>query len=183
MSKLLSFGQPLGSIIQTAYVVDNLEDAARKWTKTLGIGPWLLLEHFEADNMTYYGAPSNIDLSVALAYAGSMCYELVFVHNDVPNVYADVVKEKGYGCFHHWAISTKTFDEDVARYKSQGYEIAFYGEVRPVGGKRFAYIDTRKENGGMIELIEISEEVEGLFSMVKGLSENWDGTNTIRRPE
>ena len=183
MSKILSFGQPLGAIMQTAYVVDDLEAAAVKWTKTLGIGPWLLLEHFEADNMTYYGKPTDVDLSVALAYAGSMCYELIFVHNDVPNVYSDVVRKQGFGCFHHWAISTETFDEDVARYKSQGYEVAFYGEVRPVGGKRFAYIDTLKDNGGMVELIEISPEVEGLFSMVKDMSINWDGKDIIRRPE
>ncbi len=183
MSRILSFGQPLGSIMQTAYVVDDLEAAAHHWTKTLGIGPWFLLEHFEADNKTYYGAPTDVDLSVALAYSGSMCYELVFVHNDVPNVYADVVREKGYGCFHHWALSTESFDEDVERLKKQGHEMAFYGEVRPVGGKRFAYLDTRKTNGGMIELIELSADVEGLFAMVKDMSVNWDGKNIIRRPE
>lgn len=181
MSRILSFGQPLGHIMQTAYVVDDLETAAKKWTNTLGIGPWVLLEHFEADNMTYFGQPTEIDLSVALAFSGSMCYELVFVHNDVPNVYADVVRDKGYGCFHHWALSTETFDADVARYKAKGYEVAFYGEVVPVGGKRFAYIDTRKDNGGMIELIELSPEVEGLFSMVKDMSNDWDGSDIIRR--
>jgi hypothetical protein len=169
--------------MQTAYVVENLENACHQWTETLGIGPWLLLEHFEAENMTYYGEPTTVDLSVALAYAGSMCYELVFVHNDVPNVYADVVADHGYGCFHHWAISTEEFDADVAKYQALGYDVSFYGEVVPVGGKRFAYIDTRVDNGGMIELIEMSQQVQGLFSMVKDLSKNWNGECIIRRPE
>lgn len=183
MSKLLSFGQPLGAIMQTAYVVDDLESATRHWAATLNVGPWLILDHFEADDMRYYGSPTNVDLSVALAYSGSMCFELITVHKDVPNVYADVVTNRGLGCFHHWAISTETFDDDVKRYQAQGYEIAFYGAVAAVNGKRFAYVDTRKENGGMIELIEISPDVEALFAGVKDMSINWNGSDVVRRPE
>jgi len=112
-----------------------------------------------------------------------MCFELIAVHNDVPNVFADAVKEHGFDCFHHWAVSTETFDEDVKRYEAQGYKIAFYGAVAAVNGKRFAYVDTRKDNGGMIELIEISPDVEGLFAGVKDMSISWDGKDVIRRPE
>jgi len=182
MTRMCKFGQPLGSVMQVAYVVDDLEAAAMEWVKNLNVGPWVIMEHFPAKNMKYYDDPTDIDLSIALAYSGSMCFELIFQHNDVPSVYTDCVKTDRMGCFHHWAVSTVTFDEDVARHKANGHKVAFYGEVVPVGGKRFAYIDTMAPLRGMIELIELNDDVEGLFAGVRAQSQDWDGADPIRRP-
>jgi len=182
MTRICKFGQPLGAIMQVAYIVDDLEAAAMHWVKNLNVGPWMIMEHFPAENMKYYDEPTDIDLSIALAYSGSMCFELIFQHNDVPSVYADCVEKDGIGCFHHWAVSTETFEEDVARHKANDHKVAFSGEVVPVGRKRFAYIDTMAPLRGMIELIELNDAVEDLFAGVRELSQEWDGADPIRRP-
>ena len=182
MSRMLKFGQPLGGVMQIAHIVDDLEAGAAKWVEALNIGPWVILEHFQADNTTYYGEPTNIDLSIALAYSGSMCFELVQQNNDVPSVYKDQIAQSGLGAFHHWGVCTETFDEDLAAYKRKDMPIAFAGNVRAVGGLRFAYIDAMASARGMIELIECAPVVEDLFNSIKEQAEAWDGKTVFIRP-
>lgn len=175
--EMLSFGQPLGAIMQVAYVVDDMEAALDKWTKTLGVGPFFLFKNFQLLDARYHGEPTDIDIDLALAFSGSMCFELIVQNNDVPSVYRDVIAERGYG-FHHWAVSTRSFDDDVARHKAAGAPLAFSG-VAGVGG-RAGYMDTTKTLGGMIELIEINDKVEEFFGMLHSAAQDWDGTDPVR---
>ncbi|MEZ5894038.1 MAG: VOC family protein [Parvularculaceae bacterium] len=179
--RMCKFGQPVGAIMQVAYVVDDLERAAAQWVKNLNVGPWMIMEHFPAENMKYYGAPTSVDLSLAMAFAGNMSFELIVQHCDSPSVYKDIVAKNGYGAFHHWAVTTDTFDADVDKYLKDGARVSFSGEVVPVGRKRFAYIDTMGKLPGMIEVIELSDGVEDLFAGIRGMSEGWDGSAPIRR--
>jgi hypothetical protein len=39
---LLDFGQPVGGIVQIAYVVDDIDRSAAEFTAQLGIGPWFV---------------------------------------------------------------------------------------------------------------------------------------------
>ena len=172
--KKLKFGQSVNEIMQVAYVVDDLEAAAVRWTRHLDIGPWVIFEHFSAESAMFYGEPSDVDVSLALAYSGGMCFELIRQNNAAPSVYMDLTNKDGLGAFHHWAKGTETFDDDVAKYQSDGVKIAFSGNVTAVGGLRFAYVDTFKELRGMIELIELGPLVEDFFSEIKSHSLSWD---------
>jgi hypothetical protein len=49
-----------------------------------------------------------------------------------------------------------------------------------VGG-RFAYFDTRRQTGGMIELIEVSPPVRQLFETIENAARGWDGRDPVRR--
>lgn len=175
MKRQLQFGPRLGSVMQVAYVVNDLEKAVQKWSKTLNIGPWLIMENFPAENMLYRGDPTDLDITIALAFSGSMAFELILQNDDSPSVYNEQRVFEDEGLFHHWAIATETFDDDVKRYGEQGFEVAFYGEVVPVGGLRYAYLDTKRSLGGMIELIETGPPFEELFNSIKVASKNWDG--------
>ncbi|MGE0184069.1 MAG: VOC family protein [Parvularculaceae bacterium] len=178
----LKFGQRTGEIMQIAYVVDDLEAAAHRWMKRFNFGPWVILDHFRADNMTYLGKPTDLDVSIALAYSGGMCFELIQKHNDVPSVYDDAASSNGLGSFHHWAVATETFDDDVARFARDDRHVVFFGEVVAVGGLRFAYVDTRTDLNGMIELIEIGPPVEELFAGVRDRADTWDRKTPFVRP-
>ena len=182
MARMCKFGKPVGSVMQVAYVVDDLEKAALHWANNLNIGPWVIMEHFPAENMKYYGEETAIDISLAMAFTDTMSFELIVQNDDAPSVYKDVVEKHGYGAFHHWAVTTDTFDADVEKYLSDGAKIAFSGEVVPVGRKRFAYVDTQGTLPGMIELIELSDGVEELFAGIKAQADGWDGRDPIRRP-
>jgi hypothetical protein len=111
-----------------------------------------------------------------------MSFELIVQNDNSPSVYADIVRKHGYGSFHHWGVTTDTFDADVEKHLKDGSKVAFRGEVVPVGRKRFAYIDTLGKLPGMIELIELSAEVEDLFAGIKAQADGWNGSDPIRRP-
>ncbi len=176
---LLKFGQPLGAIMQTAYIVPNLDIAIDHWVSTLKIGPWFIARDFAMDDVQYRGQPSDMKISLALAYSGSMCFELIQQTNNVPSVYTEVIEQRGYG-FHHWGISTNDFDGDRRRLEAMGAEMAFYGVVTPADHSRAAYMNTLPMTGGMIELIEINPVVETIFSTFREASLNWDGSDPKR---
>ena len=174
---VLSFGQPLGAIMQVAYVVEDMDRALAHWTKTLNVGPFFLFEKFQLLDARYRGQPTDIELDLALGFSGTMCFELIVQKNPVPSVYREVVDRRGYG-FHHWAVSTRTFDADVARHQKAGAALAFSG-VAGVGA-RAGYMDTTATLGGMIELIEINPKVEAFFGMLHAAAQDWDGTDPVR---
>lgn len=55
-----------------AFIVPDVRGAVSAYAKGLKTGPWLLMEHFVPAWQRYRGSPTDIDLSVATAYSGSM---------------------------------------------------------------------------------------------------------------
>jgi Glyoxalase/Bleomycin resistance protein/Dioxygenase superfamily len=176
MDKLL-FDVPLGAIMQVAYVVENIERDAARWSRLLGAGPFFHLPRFPVVDAIHRGTPLEVDIDVALAFSGGLCIELIQPNNDGPSVYRELIDRRGYG-LHHWAVSTRTFDADLARYEATGVSVASSGRV--VVGARVAYLDTVASLDAMIELIEITPEVEAFFAMLQGAARDWDGRNPLR---
>lgn len=177
MTNLLKFGQPLGGIMQIAYTVPDIHAALKHYTENLKIGPFFLFEHFPLMNVRYRGQPSDVDITLALGFSGSMCFELIQQNNDVPSVYLEKQRQHGWG-FHHFAISSMDFDADLAAYRARGIEEAFYVEVAL--GSRAAYVDTTPGLPGMVEIIELTPDVENFFATLKAAADNWDGRDPVR---
>ena len=78
-----------GDIRQNGYVVRDIERAMRHWTETLGVGPFFYIEKVPVRNFRYRGAPSDLDMSVALANTGALQIELIQQRNDAPSMYRD----------------------------------------------------------------------------------------------
>lgn len=173
----LSFGQPMNGIVQVAHVVEDLKAAALLWAEKLKIGPFFVFDHFPLFDARYRGQETDFDISLALGFSGSMCFELIQQNNDAPSVYREVVERRGYG-FHHWAIATDRFEDSVRQYEAMGAEMALYG-VAGVGA-RAAYMDTYDSLGGMIELIEMTSKVDEFFGLLHSASVGWDGRDPIR---
>ncbi len=169
--------QPPGAIGQIAYIVNDLDAALNHWIEAMGIGPFFLIDSSTIENPEYYGKPSDLDITAALAYNGSMCIELIEQKNDSPSVYRDVMQSRGSG-FHHWGVMTENFDEEVERYIKMDYSLAFSGSVS-VGG-RFAYMNSFEALGGMVELIDFTPSVKELFAGLQEASVDWDGKDSIR---
>jgi len=178
-SVMLATGQPLGSIFQVAYVVPSLEAAILHYASSLGAAPWVVLEHFQPVSQKYRGQPTALDLSIALAFCGSMMIELIQQHDALPSVYGEVVDSRGYG-FHHFAVTTRDFEADSAKYSTLGYETVFEA-VLPDGldRARVAYFDARANLPGMIELVEINEKVDAFFGSLRAAATKWDGKDMI----
>lgn len=171
--------QPVGAIVQIAYVVEDIVVAMQHWTEILGAGPFLVLENIEFEDPRYRGNQTEIDLTAALCFSGGVCCELIQQNSHVPSVYRELLDRSGPG-FHHWAIFSNSFDEDVARYQRDGHALAFSGALS-VG--RYAYLDTVAELGGMIELIEDTPVVQEFFDNIESMACDWDGTDPVRYAE
>ena len=174
------FGQPAGAIMQVAFTVPDLLVAVEQWAQVLAIGPFFALEHFHLDEFRYRGRPCKADFSLAIAFSGSMSFELIQQHDASPSVYRELIERRGYG-FHHVALATIDFDAELTRLTAGGSAVAMSGVV-PVGaGSRLAYVDTCDLIGGMTELIEVNAAVEGLFTQLRDAAATWDGKEALRR--
>lgn len=174
---LLNFGQPANGIMQTAYVVTDIQAAMREWIEKLNVGPWFLLDHFTGDNPVYRGGPSKADVTIAMSFAGHMNIELIQPNDAHPSVYKELIDRSGPG-FHHWGLASANFEADIKRYEAMGMEVAFRAGV-PTGGE-VAYLDNHGALPGFVELIETGPMMERAFSAFYGATISWDGSDPIR---
>ena len=172
-------GVPGRHLMQAAYIVDDVEAAARRWVTTTGIGPFLLVPHIRLVEYTYRGAArEGLDFSVALAQSGGVQIELIQQHCDNPSAYRDTIAKGAQG-FHHLAIYCDDYDAAYAHYRERGFVAAVDGRFGPI---RFAYIDTSAALGCMVELVEQHESQSGFFRRVAAAAEGWDGVTDPLRP-
>ncbi len=159
-------------VMQVAWLVADLASAAEAWVRLTGIGPFVHASHVQIDGLTHRGRPAAIDFSVAIAHAGDVQIELVQQHCDRPSAYRDLLGEAQRG-LHHIGVYSSNYDADLARYLTEGVEVALSGSM---GGGRFAYLDTSAEIGCMVELIEQAAGYDDFFALVAARASTWDGT-------
>lgn len=165
-------------ILQLSWVVRDLEEAALRWHRTMGIGPFIMNRHIPITEGIHRGRPQKTDFSTAIAQAGPVQIELVQQHDDSPSCYRDMVAAGAEG-MHHVAIIAEDYDAAVASYSAESHEIASEGKF---GEVRFCYIDTVETLGHMVEILEDSRAIRAFFAMIARAAEEWDGdTATLLR--
>jgi len=175
---LPEWGQPLDAIVQFAYVVDDIDEAAMRYVERLGVGPWYVRGPFDPPHARHRGQPTSPTFSVARAFSGHTMLELIVQHDDGPSVFHEGDGPRRYG-FHHWGRVTRTFDADVARYAAAGYGEAF-ADLLPTGS-RVVYVDASHELPGMIELVEHTDAQERVYAEIYRASVDWNGSGPVRR--
>ncbi len=176
-----SFGPREKSIIQFAYTVDDIQEGMRRYTDLLQIGPWFLIGPFVPAKGVYRGALTKMRISLAVAFAGQAMVELIEQHDQEPSVYRETLKARGAHGFHHWAIGARDFDATKAQYASQGYQEAF-SDLSP-RGVRVVYLDTSRDLPGMLEIIEMTADVEEQYRRMYQAAQEWDGNYAVHRLE
>jgi hypothetical protein len=165
-----------GPIVQSGFVVDDWESAARHWSGVLGVGPFFVVRKIEFAECFYRGAPVELDLTVAIAYSGDHQIEISQQHNDAPSIYSDFLKHNAPGLQHVGVIVDdvdRALDEAGLRSK-----VVQHGTT--TAGHRFAYADTGHHNGTMVEFVTADEKTRDIFRYMKDAAANWDGTRPIR---
>jgi len=159
------------AIFQMSWVVRDLEEAALRWHRATGVGPFLINRHLTIDQPLHRGKPNPIDFSIAIAQAGPLQIELVEQHDDRPSCYRDTVPA-GQEAMHHVAIMSADYDAALQHYLDRGFEVAssgFFGEVQ------FCYVDCTAELGHMVEIVADCAPIRAFFDMVRQAAEEWDG--------
>ena len=166
----------LGPIIQNGYVVNDWREAAAHWAETLGVGPFFAMEHVQFAEVFYRGEPTDLDMSVAIAYSGEHQIELVQQHNDAPSIYTDFLANNAPGLQHVGAL----VDDLDAAIEEHGLTDKLLQHGTTAAGQRFAYVDTVQHNGTMLELIEADAAMHKSFDYMKNAARDWDGEKPIR---
>ena len=142
-------------VAQVAIIVEDLDKAVEYYWKLFGIGPWHFYTYGKplVKKMTYHGKPSEYKMRVALSYLGPTRIELIeLMEGDT--VYADFVKEHGYGV-HHFGVLVDNMEEAIAEAEAAGLVMAMDGAgFGRDGDGHYAYLDTVDKIGVTIELIE-----------------------------
>ena len=168
---------PLGSPVQIAYAVPDVESAARSWAAQVGAGPFFVRQHIELVDVVIRGRPGTFDHSSAYGQWGSVMVELVQDHGDGPSPVRDVFPLEGSG-LHHLAFFVENVDAAVQDLMAQGHELAM--RARTASGLDFCFVDTRSTLGHMVELYEPAPGLRAFYSMVRAAAERWDGVDPVR---
>ena len=163
------------TIVQNAYVVADIHQAIDHWHRTLGVGPFYLVENAPLQTV-YRGQPVTLELSVAMVQSGELNIELIQQLNDVPSTYREVYPA-GPGGFHHVCIIADDYDGEVERYRAQGFESSLEADM---GGYRGIYLDARDAIGCHIEVVEDGPGIRGTYEKIRRGAAEWDGSRLIR---
>ncbi len=130
---------------QMGFVVRSIDESIRIYSAMFGVTfPVIIVpEYF---NRTYRGEKEDFRIKVALGRLGAMEIELI-EHLEGRTIHLDFLQQRGGG-LHHLGFEVADFDEALRTLQSRGIGILQSGERT---GARFAYMDTEKTFGTVIE--------------------------------
>jgi catechol 2,3-dioxygenase-like lactoylglutathione lyase family enzyme len=143
-------------IFQVAFVTEDIEKTKR-WVaeffdmpvpETRITGP-----RSETD-AEYLNKPSDARGKLAFFEFGNVTLELIEPDHE-PSCWREFLDRKGPG-FHHFAFKVKGMKEKIGTFQEGGYPLLQRGEFK---GGRYAYLDTEKQLGALIELLEFDKEL------------------------
>ena len=165
----------LGDVMQLAFVPDDFDAAIEHWTKTMGVGPFYLIENIHLEGMKYKGAPTDAVFTLALAYWGDMQIELIRAENDAPSIYSgEYAATDG---LHHVCMLVDDIVEARRVCAEQGAQVVIEGKF---GASEVIYVDPGQGTGHLVEILQQDTSGPDLFSIIKAASVNWDGSDPVR---
>ena len=141
------------SFHQIAYVVDDLDAAVRHWSDVLGVGPWSIwtMGPDVLHDSRYGGAPAVFGIRHALAWSGSVQFELV-EPLEGPSIFADQLATAGPG-LNHVGRLVHDHDAESAELVAQGYRPLQSARFGQSADGRFAYFGSPR-GAAIVELIQ-----------------------------
>ncbi len=142
-------------VAQIGMVVEDLDKTVQAYWNAFHIGPWHFYTYGKplVKQMSYHGQPTEYKMRLALSNLGPTRIELIEVMEG-STVYADFVRSRGYGV-QHLGLLVENMEESLAQAKAAGIEMIMDGSGFGLDGDgHYAYLDTEKDFGIMLELIE-----------------------------
>ena len=155
-----------GPIVQTAWVVEDLDVTETVFQAQFETGPWTRLENVEfgPDTCTYRGRPADFVADISLAYSGDLQLELIRpVRGD--SIYTEFLTAHGPG-LHHVCFETADLAESVRAAETAGLEVVQTGSMAG-GAMEFAYLDGAAAGVPYIELAMIGADMRAFFEQLK----------------
>jgi hypothetical protein len=163
--------------VQIAYFVSEIREAARRISSITGAGPFYVIDNIELEWSEHRNKSCNFVHSSAYGQWGNVMMELVQQDDEGPSPFRDMygVGEEG---IHHVACFVDSIEETIKQYSELGYPLATRAKAKV--GTEFAFIDTSKLLGHMLEIYVPDETLSGFYDLVKESSVGWDRSNIFR---
>ncbi|MEM6557734.1 MAG: VOC family protein [Pseudomonadota bacterium] len=168
----------LGEIMQLAFVPPDFDAAVERWTKTMGVGPFFLMEGIHLEGMRYKGSPTDAHFDLALAYWGDLQVELIRPRDAHPSIYIGPYADGLKGGLHHVCLLIEDIDDAYAACEAQRAEVLIEGSL---GQSRVIYADPGGGPGSVVEMLQPSPDSPDLFAMIKQAGADWDGRDPLRK--
>lgn len=166
---------------EVCYVVRDVEKAAREWARTVGAGPFYLIEPHDTARL-YRGRPCKDPHRVALGSLGTTVIEFVQPLDETPSIWREVLDVKGESLHHVFPdirpMTAEDYDRRFTAYLASGLEPALTGEVDGIG--RHAFFDALDRMGCFIELLEVSERIWNFTLAQHRAHLAFDGSRPLR---
>src|SRR5512139_591552 len=117
-----------GPVMQLGFVVPDLERAMEHWTGTVGVGPFFVMSHIKFAEAIYRGAPTDADISVAVAQWGEVQVELIQQFNESPSIYSHF-PGRAAGGLQHVGVMTNSVHDDLEKLRPHGIEAVQQGST------------------------------------------------------
>lgn len=163
-----------GSIKQVAYVVEDLDASIEHWVQFVGVGPWTVYRNTMMQGHCR-GVATTVNMQVGLAYQDELQIELIQVTSSAPSPYRGASGQALIG-MHHIARHSTDLDADIAAAQARGLRAAFTASN---GVVRVAYMESAREPGLLLELIEASPAVLEGFAAGVSAARDWDGRTSV----
>ena len=155
-------------IFQYAFFVNDVEEAAHKWNRLYGAGPFVIVPHHKTDKFQYRGTKQEADVSYAFGYLADNQIQFIAQHDDTPSIYRDMYGPGEEG-FHHVGCLVNDFAAARKRMLELGFENACELWADDVNA---AYFDTRSVNGGFTEIHGDPVHILGTFAIWRRAHQN-----------
>ncbi|GAA4550805.1 VOC family protein [Pseudonocardia xishanensis] len=161
--------------VQVAFIVDNLEEAALNWARTVGAGPFFLARELPVSNVRRpNGEHAEFEQGIALGQWGSVMVELIEVRKAAPAIVHEVMTTPG---FNHIAYLAADPEAEAARLVESGAPVLLTLEF---GGVPVHFHDARHTTGFVIEHYPYVDAIEQTYGLVADAAEGWDGSDPLR---
>jgi len=155
------------SLHQVAFVVKDLNAAAKFFNEEMGVPRFLMLDKFSESvtDKVYRGRPGNSQFKIALTYSGDTQLELC-QHISGDTIYKEFLDKRGEGLHHlgFFMDDKQKHDKALADLIAQGYQVLMGGRL---GELRFTYLDTEAAIGSVMELVYVDEPSKQMFAKIK----------------
>ncbi len=164
-------------ITHIGYVVDDIVPAVDWAVQTFGAGPFFSVPHMKFDTCTFNGEPATYDHSSAFGQSGEILIELTVVHGATPPDLAEVMRGGQAPRVGHVGMLSDDLETDSRLLEAAGLPVFHSGSSGPI---RAHWHDGRKQLGHHVEILLRTPEIEGIYAMVRGASQDWDGEDALR---
>lgn len=161
-------------VVQIAWAVSDLDEAATRWARNFGAGPFFANRHFSfaASEMDV-----ELELSIAIGRWANVEIELIQQHCDTPSWLFETGPD-GSPKMAHIAWYADDLLAEVDRLGKLGFGLVHLGSDE--GGATMAWVDTRPIIGAVSEIYRDDPERRARKRAIEAAAETWDGTRPIR---